>query len=63
MRRSAACVVRVTYDDLPDGLLGFAEFDDKGVTAIVLAKSLDDEGTPNRFSMNRSTRIGSGSAG
>jgi hypothetical protein len=37
--------VRVTYDDLPDGLLGFTEFGDKGVKAIVLAKSLDDEGT------------------
>ena len=33
------------YDDLPDGLLGFTKFGDKGVEEIVVAKSLDEEGT------------------
>lgn len=37
--------LHVIYDDLPGGLLGFTEFDDKGVNAIVVAKTLDDEGT------------------
>jgi hypothetical protein len=34
-----------TYADLPDGLLGFTRFGRKGVEEIVVAKSLDDEGT------------------
>jgi hypothetical protein len=34
-----------TYDDLPNGLLGFTRFGTKGVEEIVVAKALDDEGT------------------
>jgi hypothetical protein len=34
-----------TYADLPKGLLGFTKFGRKGVEEIVVAKSLDDEGT------------------
>jgi hypothetical protein len=37
--------VSVTYDDLPEGLLGFTEFGEHGVKAIVLARTLDEEGT------------------
>lgn len=37
--------VRPEYEDLPTGLLGFTRFGAKGVEAIVVAKSLDDEGT------------------
>lgn len=37
--------VQPTYDDLPAGLLGFTRFGSKGVEEIVVAKSLDDEGT------------------
>lgn len=32
-----------TYDDLPDGVLGFTKFGAKGVVEIVIARSLDDE--------------------
>lgn len=37
--------VQPEYEDLPAGLLGFTRFGAKGVEAIVVAKSLDDEGT------------------
>jgi hypothetical protein len=37
--------VAPTYEDLPHGLLGFTLFGEKGVEKIVVAKSLDDEGT------------------
>lgn len=34
-----------TYEDLPNGLLGFTRFSTEGVAEIVVAKALDDEGT------------------
>jgi hypothetical protein len=37
--------VEPTYEDLPAGLLGFTRFGTHGVEQIVVAKSLDDEGT------------------
>ncbi len=37
--------IHPTYEDLPNGLLGFTRFGKKGVEEIVVAKSLDDEGT------------------
>jgi hypothetical protein len=33
------------YDDLPDGVLGLTVFGKKGVEAIIVARSLDEEGT------------------
>lgn len=40
---------RVTpdYEDLPSGILGYTRFGKEGVTAIVVAKSLDDNSTVN----------------
>jgi hypothetical protein len=32
-----------SYDDLPDGVLGFTEFSEKGVKAIVISRALADE--------------------
>ncbi len=37
--------VQPTYDDLPPGLLGFTRFGPKGVAEVVIAKTLDSEGT------------------
>ncbi len=37
--------IRPTYEDLPDGLLGFTRFGSKGVEEIVVTTSLDAEGT------------------
>jgi hypothetical protein len=37
--------VSPTYEDLPNGLLGFTRFGAKGVEEIVVARQLDDEGT------------------
>jgi hypothetical protein len=37
--------VRPTYEDLPNGLLGFTRFGAKGVEEIVITKALDEEGT------------------
>jgi len=37
--------IQPAYEDLPRGLLGFTRFGEKGVEQIVIAKSLDDEGT------------------
>ena len=34
-----------TYEDLPDGLLGFSRFGTKGVEEIVITTALDEEGT------------------
>jgi hypothetical protein len=34
-----------TYEDLPNGLLGFTRFGTEGVAEIVVARALDDEGT------------------
>jgi len=34
-----------TYDELPEGLLGFTKFGSQGVEEIVVARSLDEEGT------------------
>jgi hypothetical protein len=36
--------IRPTYDDLADGLLGYTEFGEKGVTAIHVARSLSERG-------------------
>jgi hypothetical protein len=33
------------YDNLPDGVLGFTKFGPKGVQSIVVARSLDEDGT------------------
>lgn len=37
--------IQPTYQDLPDGLLGFTRFGSKGVEEIVVTTSLDAEGT------------------
>lgn len=37
--------IQPTYDDLPNGLLGFTRFTSNGVAEIVVAKALDEEGT------------------
>ena len=37
--------IQPTYENLPNGLLGFTKFGKNGVEAIVVAKALDDEGT------------------
>jgi hypothetical protein len=37
--------IQPTYEDLPNGLLGFTKFGKKGVEAIVVAKALDDQCT------------------
>jgi hypothetical protein len=37
--------IQPTYDDLPNGLLGFTLFDNRGVAEIVVARALDEEGT------------------
>jgi len=37
--------IQVSYDDLPDGLLGLTEFGANGVEAIIIARELDSEGT------------------
>lgn len=33
------------YDDLPDGVLGLTQFGPKGVQRIIIARTLDEEGT------------------
>ncbi len=33
------------YDETPDGVLGFSLFNKRGVTTIVIARALDEEGT------------------
>lgn len=55
--------VSATYDDLPSGLLGFTEFGDKGVKAIVIAKTLDDEGTKTAERRIRTTMAHEGGHG
>jgi hypothetical protein len=37
--------IQPTYEDLPNGLLGFTRFGAKGVEEIIVAKALDEEGT------------------
>jgi len=37
--------IQPTYEDLPKGLLGFTRFGPNGVEEIVVARSLDEEGT------------------
>lgn len=37
--------LQVTYEDLPNGLLGFTSFGPKGVEEIVITRALDEEGT------------------
>jgi len=37
--------IQPEYDDLPESLLGYTEFGNQGVEAIVVSKALDDEGT------------------
>ena len=37
--------IQPTYEDLPEGLLGFTLFSENGVKEIVIAQSLDEEGT------------------
>jgi hypothetical protein len=37
--------IQPTYEDLPRGLLGFTRFGPKGVEEIVVARSLDEDGT------------------
>ena len=43
------------YEDLPEGVLGFSIFGSNGVERIVVARSLDDEGTPAADRRIRST--------
>lgn len=47
--------VRLTYDELPDGLLGFTRFGPNGVEEIVVTATLDDEGTTSAERKLRST--------
>jgi hypothetical protein len=35
--------ISISYDDLPNGILGFTEFGNNGVASIVVAKALDDD--------------------
>jgi hypothetical protein len=37
--------IQPTYEDLPKGVLGFTRFGPKGVEEIVVARSLDEDGT------------------
>lgn len=37
--------VTPSYEDIPDGVLGFTRFGDRGVQSVVVARALDEEGT------------------
>ena len=55
--------VEPSYEDLPDGLLGFTKFGDKGVEQIVVAKKLDAEGTKSAERRLRTTLAHEGGHG
>jgi len=55
--------VRPAYADLPNGLLGFTLFGEKGVAEIVVTRSLDDEGTVPAERRLRSTLAHEGGHG
>ena len=47
--------VAPVYEDLADGVLGFTKFGPKGVQAIVVARSLDEDGTTSAERRIRTT--------
>jgi len=47
--------IQLTYDDLPEGLLGFTRFNQNGVEEIVISNALDAEGTTPAERRLRST--------
>jgi hypothetical protein len=47
--------IQPTYEDLPNGFLGFTRFSAKGVEEIVVTKALDDEGTTSAERRLRTT--------
>lgn len=47
--------VTPTYFDLPEGILGFTQFDENGVKEVVISRSLDEEGTDASHRRVRST--------
>lgn len=55
--------VQPTYEDLPKGLHGFTLFGPKGVEEIVVAKTLDEEGTIHAERRLRSTLAHEGGHG
>lgn len=55
--------IQPTYEDLPKGVLGFTRFGAKGVEAIVVARSLDDEGTTTAERRLRTTLAHEGGHG
>lgn len=55
--------IEPTYDDLPDGLLGFTRFGADGVVEIVVAKAFDEEGTVSSERRLRTTLAHEGGHG
>lgn len=55
--------INVRYDDLPEGILGFTKFGQKGVEDIVIARALDEEGTESANRRIRSTLAHEGGHG
>lgn len=47
--------VSASYEDLAEGILGFTKFGAKGVQAVIVAKSLDDDGATSAERRIRST--------
>jgi hypothetical protein len=55
--------VTPSYEDLPEGLLGFTRFGAKGVQEIVVSKALDAEGTQSAERLLRTTLAHEGGHG